>query len=134
MRFGLAALLLIVPLGAQAQTYCQVNSGQYAFGQPTAAVTMKVVVDTVKRPSTIPGQTPGTWCNIAFRGGSFFKPLEVTKKPALGKVAHGHYSIRYTGSKPGSDQFVFKVFQMDRFNNPYELTATVDVEVVSAPF
>ena len=131
---SLLAVFLLCPAVAQAESYCQISSGQYAFGHPTAAVKMKVVVDSVKRPSTIPGQTPSLWCNIAFYGGSFYKPVEVVKRPALGKVAHGHYSIRYAGSKPGADQFVVKVFQMDRYNKPFELTATVDVEVVSAPF
>jgi hypothetical protein len=134
MRTVVSALFLLLPLSAQAETYCKVNAGQYSLGEKTAAVKMKVVADTVKRPERIPGQEPSAWCVINFYGYAFYKPIELVQKPKLGKVETAQYRVRYRASKPGTDTFVFKVHQMDRMNETAEMTATVEVEVVPAAF
>ena len=79
-----AFALALVPLGASAQTFCKVQSSNYVPGQPIST-TIKTVVSTVSRPSNIPGRTRSNWCNLSFNSNNqFYKPIEVTKKPALG--------------------------------------------------
>jgi hypothetical protein len=134
MRSTLVTLLLLLPIGAQAETYCQVSTGQYGTGDKSVSITMKVVIDTVRRPEIIPGQESSPWCALSFFGRTFYKPIEGVQKPKLGKAQLAHYRARYRASKPGSDSFVLKVHQMGPTNDTTELTATVNVEVVSEPF
>jgi hypothetical protein len=125
----------LVPLGASAQTFCKVQSSNYVPGQPIST-TIKTVVSTVPRPSNIPGRAPSNWCNLAFNSNNpFYKPIEVTKRPTLGEVAHGAYSIRYRSNKVGADSFTFILHQLDaRSNAMRDTPVTVTVEVTPAPF
>jgi hypothetical protein len=135
LRYVAAFAFALVPFGASAQTFCKVERFNYVAGQPVSA-TMKAVVASVPRTSSIPGRVVGNWCSLAFNSGNpFYKPIEVTKKPASGEIAHGSYSVRYRSNKVGSDAFTFILHQLDARNNAVRDTAvTVAVEVVAAPF
>ena len=135
LRYVTAFAFTLVPFTASAQTFCKVERFNYVAGQPVST-TMKTVVATVPRTSSIPGRVPGNWCNLSFNSGNpFYKPIEVAKKPAAGEIAHGSYSIRYRSNKVRADSFTFILHQLDaRSNAVRDTTVTVAVEVVAAPF
>jgi len=132
---AVASLLALFPVGVHAQSFCKVDHFIYVPGQ-AVETTMKTVVASVKRTSAVPGAQPWNWCNLHFQSNNpFYKPIEVTKKPAMGEVAHGSYSIRYRSNKAGKDSFVFMLHQSDARTNAVRATpVTVRVEVVEAPF
>jgi hypothetical protein len=135
LRYVTAFAFTLVTFSASAQTFCKVERFNYVAGQPVST-TMKTVVATVPRTSSIPGRVAGNWCNLAFNSGNpFYKPVEVTKKPASGEIAHGSYSVRYRANKVGTDTFTFVLHQLDaRSNAVRDTSVTVAVEVVAAPF
>ena len=127
--------LALAPFSASAQTFCKVERFNYVAGQPVST-TMKTVVSTVPRPSSVPGRVAGNWCNLAFNSGNpFYKPIALAQKPSSGEIAHGSYSIRYRSNKVGTASFTFVLHQLDaRSNAVRDTSVTVRVEVVPAPF